>query len=273
MKYLAMGDSFTEGVGDPHPLDDGSGDLVRGWADRLAADWSATAPELRYANLSVRGRLLQGILDEQLGPALDMRPDVVTLCAGGNDLIRPKADIDDLAEGMATMVDQLTGIGARVVMFTTLDTGNTPVFRLARGRSAVYTEMLREIADRRDPGSVRLVDFWRAREYSDPRLWCFDRLHMNSRGHRRMARLVAAEIGTGTSAPANTADIDFTSPVTGPEEAVDGVSREWLREFALPWVGRRVRGTSSGDGRTAKYPDWISAAELADMYRAAGARD
>lgn len=50
--YAAIGDSFTEGVGDPGP-----GDSYLGWADRLAVLLADQREEhdFRYANLAVRG--------------------------------------------------------------------------------------------------------------------------------------------------------------------------------------------------------------------------
>lgn len=51
-RYVAIGDSQTEGVGDG---DDRVG--LRGWADRLAERLAAANPGLEYANLAVRGRM------------------------------------------------------------------------------------------------------------------------------------------------------------------------------------------------------------------------
>src|SRR3954466_9574620 len=89
-RYVALGDSGTEGVGDePHP--DGS---ERGWADRLAAILAEKNPQLLYAHLAVRGRLTAQIHEEQLGPALALEPDLATVMAGLNDIIRPRHDLD-----------------------------------------------------------------------------------------------------------------------------------------------------------------------------------
>src|SRR3954462_13312771 len=61
-RYLALGDSFTEGVGDAYrPSPNG----LRGWADRVAVALAQTNPELHYANLAVRGRRMTEFLDEQ----------------------------------------------------------------------------------------------------------------------------------------------------------------------------------------------------------------
>lgn len=88
-RYVAIGDSFTEGIGDPEPASPGG---HRGWADRVAEVLASQAPDFAYANLAVRGRLLQQILDEQVDAALDLHPDLITISAGGNDIIRPGTD-------------------------------------------------------------------------------------------------------------------------------------------------------------------------------------
>src|SRR3546814_1658686 len=88
-RYVALGDSFTEGVGDPDPT---SPNGLRGWADLVAEQLAKHSDDFGYANLAIRGRKLDPILAEQLEPAVAMRPDLVTIYAGGNDLLRPKVD-------------------------------------------------------------------------------------------------------------------------------------------------------------------------------------
>ena len=91
-RYVALGDSFTEGVGDPHPT---SPSGLRGWADHVAVALAQANPDLRYANLAVRGRRMNEILDEQLQAAIMMEPDLVTIYAGMNNLllVRNKVDV------------------------------------------------------------------------------------------------------------------------------------------------------------------------------------
>jgi len=83
-RYVAIGDSTTEGLDDP----DGQGGY-RGWANRLAERIAAEQGSLLYANLGIRGRTTRQILDEQLAPAVAMRPDLATVVSGTNDLMRP----------------------------------------------------------------------------------------------------------------------------------------------------------------------------------------
>src|ERR1700744_2412460 len=91
--FAALGDSFTEGVGDPCA----SGAGCRGWADRFAEELASQRPGLRYANLAIRGKLVSEVLDEQVPLAIAMRPDLVSLAAGGNDMLRFRTDPDELA--------------------------------------------------------------------------------------------------------------------------------------------------------------------------------
>src|SRR6188508_2638351 len=82
-RYVAIGDSTSEGLDDP----DGQGGY-RGWANRLAERIAAQQGHLLYANLAIRGRTTRQIREEQLAPALAMRPDLSTVVAGTNDVLR-----------------------------------------------------------------------------------------------------------------------------------------------------------------------------------------
>ena len=140
---VSIGDSFTEGIGDPDP---GAPGGHRGWADRVAEELHRLSPDLAYANLAVRGRLFRAIIDEQLEPALALSPDLVTICAGGNDMLRPGGDPDAIAEELDGVVARLAAAGATVVLFDGPDVGATPVLRSIRGRVAIYNENIRVVA-------------------------------------------------------------------------------------------------------------------------------
>src|SRR6478752_5002544 len=90
-RYVALGDSFTEGVGDPHPT---SPNGLRGWSDHVAVALTQHNPDLRYANLAVRGRRMDEILADQLQTAVMLEPDLVIVYAGMNDLLLVRNDID-----------------------------------------------------------------------------------------------------------------------------------------------------------------------------------
>src|SRR4051794_31910106 len=180
-RYVAVGDSFTEGVGDPDP---GRPNGLRGWADRVAEALAAAQPGFGYANLAIRGRKLPQIIEEQLPAALTLRPDLVTLSGGGNDVLRPKADVDALAAALDEAVGALRAAGATVVLFTLGDTRSNQAFKVIRGRVALWNEFVREITDRHD---ARLVDVWREHDFDRRQLLDPDRLHLNPAGHLDMA--------------------------------------------------------------------------------------
>jgi lysophospholipase L1-like esterase len=243
-RLVCLGDSFTEGVGD---VDDSYPNGVRGWADRTAEQLAARNPGFRYANLAVRGKLLGQVLSEQLDAGLDLRPDLVTLYAGGNDLMRPKVDIDALVDELDKAVARFTESGAKVVLFTGVDGVEDALFRKIRGRVAIYNEHIRLVSARHD---TVLVDMWAMRQLRDRRLWAPDRLHLNDLGHTEVAIALLDALGE----PHN-----LTKAALGVREYVDPraqrrENREWAKEHALPWIQRRLRGESSGDTIPAKRP-------------------
>jgi lysophospholipase L1-like esterase len=273
--FVAIGDSFTEGMNDLGP--DGT---LRGWADRLAEMLAVQEPQVRYANLSVRGKLLRQIVSEQVPMAASMvekagAPEaLVSIAGGGNDLLRPGGDPDALASQFDAGVAILRATGCRVLIFTGFDPLAFRLMALLRGKVAAYNMHLRAIADHR---GCDLVDLWGMRSLTMPSAWSSDRLHLNSESHRLVAERAAAVLGVplagGAAGPngadANGADapppILWTPAVSAAKAAANRAAwlaarredYQWARESFVPWIGRRIRGTSSGDGRSAKRPDLL----------------
>lgn len=245
-RYVALGDSFTEGIGDPEPQSPGGN---RGWADRVAEVLSTQAEDFAYANLAVRGRLLQQIIDDQVERALELRPDLITISAGGNDIIRPNTDPDTVASRLEGAVARLRSDGATVVLFNGPDIGMTPVLGRLRGKVAIYNENLRAIAVRHH---LIVADMWALTDLRDPRMWAPDRLHFSPTGHHTVARMVLDSLGVEH-------ELEPFSPEKLPPTRWRAARVEdigWAREYLLPWVVRRVRHQSSGDGVTAKRPGY-----------------
>lgn len=245
-RYVAIGDSSTEGLDDP----DGRGGY-RGWANRLAAHVAATQPgSLLYANLAVRGRKTRDVRRDQLMPALAMHPDLVTVFSGVNDIMRRDCNVTAVARETERMLATFKETGATVLTITMPDLSEvTPVARLVRDRLLALNERVREACERT---GARCVDLARAPVTSDLRLWSGDRLHANSEGHRRIAGALAQALGL----PGH--DESWADPLP-PVPATSLVARlggelRWTGEHLVPWLWRHARGISSGDGRTAKRP-------------------
>nr|WP_239128839.1 SGNH/GDSL hydrolase family protein [Sinosporangium siamense] len=237
-----MGDSFTEGLSDLAP--DGT---FRGWADLVAEHLAALTPGFRYANLAIRGKVLDQVLEEQVPSAVAMGPALISLCAGNNDLLRPNGDPDALAKRLAKGIRELRATGAEVLLFTGVDPRDSPVIRHARGRFATYYLHIRSLADLY---GCRLVDLWSMQGLRDWRAWNPDRLHLNETGHR----LVAAKVLTALDVP-DAGEWHKTWPLPTAPTASRTENARWAREHLLPWLGRRLRGTSSGDGLPPKRPN------------------
>jgi lysophospholipase L1-like esterase len=246
-RYVAIGDSSTEGLDDP----DGRGGY-RGWANRLADHVAAAqSTPLLYANLAIRGRSTRAIRDEQLEPALAMRPDLATLFTGTNDVVRPRFDATVVGEDVEYMQHRLIDAGATVLGFTLPDLSIVlPIARPIAGRVRALNDALRQAS--KASGAI-LVDLAQHPVGSDPRLWGEDRLHANSLGHERIAASLAAALGLPDT------DDSWSHPL--PTEwsrslaAAIRAELRWQRRYFLPWVWRHLRGRSSGDGRGAKRPE------------------
>ncbi|HUN35498.1 MAG TPA: SGNH/GDSL hydrolase family protein [Trebonia sp.] len=260
--FVAVGDSFTEGMNDLAA--DGS---VLGWADRLAGTLAARDPGFRYANLAVRGKLLRQIVADQVPMAIEMlagapQQGLVSIAGGGNDLLRPSGDPDSLAEIFDAAVMRLSQAGLRVLVITGFDPLAFPLIALLRGKVATYNMHLRAIADAH---GCDLLDLWGMRSLTLPAAWSTDRLHLNSDSHRRIAVRAAEVLGVAPVSERGSAvgpvPLVWTPPAVsghrgrGAWLAARIEDYQWAAESFIPWIGRRLRGTSSGDGRSAKHPE------------------
>ncbi|MFL6128217.1 MAG: SGNH/GDSL hydrolase family protein [Mycobacteriales bacterium] len=253
--FVALGDSFTEGLQD----DPGPDGRHRGWADRVAAGLAVVQGQVRYANLAVRGRLLDQVVADQLPMALRLAPDLVSFHAGANDVLRPRTDLPALLRRYEDAVGGLRSAGIRTLLFTVVErTGRGRTADLLAARFGVFNAGIRAAAERHD---ADLVDLAAVPVLSDRRLFHADRLHLAPEGHARVAAAVLEALGvtdphvTGGAPgwwqvgvpgdPATSRRADLVSDV------------RWVGRHLLPWIGRRVRGVSSGDRVLAKHAELV----------------
>jgi len=244
-RYVAIGDSTVEGLDDP----DGRGGY-RGWANRLAERIARGQGELRYANLAVRGRQTRQVLDEQLGPALAMKPDLAAVVAGTNDILRATFDPEAVARDIERMQRALIEAGATVFSFTLPDL--TPVMPLARPLQERIRAFARALVEASARSGAVVIDFTAHPVASDPRLWSEDRLHANSLGHARIADALSHALSLPGAGPEWAAALP-EGPPRGLYRAL-GAELLWSRRYLLPWLWRHARGRSSGDGCRPKRP-------------------
>lgn len=250
-RYVAIGDSFTEGMVDPYPDDP---TRYRGWADRLAEHlgrWAAEhGREFRYANLAVRGRKTADIVGRQLDQALSMQPDLVSMAGGGNDMLRPTVDLDGLAARFDAAVAKIRATGADVLLSTPVDPREAGMFKTLRPRHAIHTANLFTIAQNH---GCHIINLWGLAATRDWRMWGEDRIHPSPLGHERITQAALLALGLPETDP------DWRIPLPRPDRS--GRREEfrehalWVRTHAAPWVQRRLRGISSGDALQPKRPE------------------
>ncbi|NUS12956.1 MAG: SGNH/GDSL hydrolase family protein [Streptomyces sp.] len=249
--FVALGDSFTEGMSDLLP--DGS---YRGWADLLAARLAALPPAgpdaagFRYANLAVRGKLIRQIVDDQVDAAAAMGADLVTLVGGLNDVLRPGCEVEVVCGHLEDAVRRLApACGQLVLMRSPARRG--PVATRFLPRMEQLFAFVDDLAARH--GAV-VVDLYGAEVLGDPRMWGDDRLHLTAEGHERVAEAVWQALGLPAQA-------DWRAPLPPAVRpgwaARRGADLAFTRRHLLPWIGRRLTGRSSGDGRPAKRPQLL----------------
>ncbi|WP_207456176.1 SGNH/GDSL hydrolase family protein [Desertivibrio insolitus] len=241
---VAIGDSFTEGVGDVLP--DGS---ERGWADLVAIGLArhAAPEEFRYANLAIRGRKLGPIVEEQVDAAIALGADLVSINGGGNDIMRPRIDMAAVVDRLHDAVARIADSGAHVLLLS----GGDPSAHLPMGRimSTRGRRMTRELLSRDLPAAVTVVDNFGDEGLRDIRYWSEDLLHLGPAGHARVAANVLRALDVPVPPEWGVDEVAAAAP-GAPARRTAG----YYREYVLPWLGRRLSGRSSGDGRTPKRP-------------------
>ncbi|OBF83698.1 hypothetical protein A5791_02450 [Mycobacterium sp. 852002-51163_SCH5372311] len=241
--YVALGDSQSEGVGDL-PWPDGR---PRGWTDRLAAALADNYDPVWYANLAVRGKRAAAVLAEQLGPASKLQPDLVTVTAGVNDVLRPSVDVAEVVDILDHLAAGLSTVAATTILVKAPNLAGLSIpGRLLAGRLNALNAGIDQIAR---PRGVLVLTAPDGSVFEDLRAWSPDRLHLSALGHQRLARGAAHLLGLPGQP-------DWFAPAAGlPPRRTPWTEARWAIDHFAPWVGRRLRGISSADGRAAKQPE------------------
>lgn len=244
VRYVAIGDSFTEGIGDD------THDGRWGWASQVAAALAArSAVPVLHANLAIRGRTLSQIVAEQLETVLTLSPapTLLSFCGGGNDLLRPGFSVQTAIRQTEHAIDRCLDVGVDVVLLSPADpSDHLPFGRTIHRRGHLLATANARLAERK---SVPFVDVSHDLALRHRRFWSADRLHLNVSGHTRVSEMVLAAV-TATEPPPAPVLIPASRPAIRDE-------LRYLRTYVVPWLGRRLRGTSSGDGRSARVPRWV----------------
>jgi len=193
----------------------------------------------------VRGKLARQVREEQLDAAVALQPDLASVLSGLNDMLRRDCRVGDVIGELDAIIGALRAAGADVLTFTLPDP--VPINPIAKSAAARLRNLNRAIRDLTAAHGAKLIDLEAFPVSSDRRLWDGDRLHANAEGHKRIAAAAAEALGLEGADRAWT--MDFPDPLTPRSRASHAI---WAGRYLTPWLIRRLRGISSGDGRVAK---------------------
>ena len=246
-RFVAFGDSITEGLCDPHPRGG-----FRGWADRVAEGLAVAQGSVEYFNLAVRGKRLEQVVSDQIPlgmPYVSGANTLVSFHAGANNVLRPGYDPSWLFPMYRQAAERIANTGAQLMLFTVQEVKNpeTKTARLWNERFGSFNANVREVAE---ATGALLLDGNRFDVFFDKRLIAADRLHLNEEGHRRVAAAALANLGLP-----HDADWKELFPEAVPDTFGARIQSnvQWTTSFLIPWAARRLTGKSSGDGRVAKH--------------------
>jgi lysophospholipase L1-like esterase len=246
-RYVAIGDSTTEGLEDPDPQGG-----YRGWADRLAQHIADGQDEvLEYANLAIRGLRMHEIRTSQLDDALAMQPDLLSIFGGVNDVIAARCDFDAIRADYVIVFGEARRAGCTVLTFTMPDPAAiNPLGARLRERVNKLNAIIRSEAARR---GVLVMDFEAYPVAKDPRLWFEDRLHGNTLGHIKVAAALAWRLGIAGFDERWADPLDDEPEPPRPRIPITG-DMDWAVNYLMPWLGKGIRRVPRGLGVERKRP-------------------
>jgi len=250
-RFIALGDSFTEGVGDIEV-----NGQFRGWADRVAERIALQQSDFSYLNLAIRGKLVAEVIDKQIPEAItwiDGPNTLLSFHAGANDVLRPGYNPEIVLPQYREAVRTLAATGAQLLLFTAIErvAKSGKMQELWHQRFSGFNNNVRMIAA--EVGAI-VADANLDPDIASSRFVDTDKLHLNPAGHARVAesvlQLVGAQFDPNWNAPLP------PLPPVGKLKSI-GAELNWIITFLIPWISRRIRGISSGDGRVAKHSEPI----------------
>lgn len=180
-ELIALGDSVTEGVGDP------SRHGLRGWIHYLSAE----SDELTLAaNLARSGATVAQVRNRQLVRALALNPDLATCAIGVNDVLAGGFDAGRFEEDYDHVVAALAGTATVGVLTMTLHdfTAGLPLPRAKCAGLRLRIEAANAVIERMSARhGAWVIDARKAEALDKSGMLSMDRLHPNRRGHRYIA--------------------------------------------------------------------------------------
>lgn len=171
VRYLALGDSLTQGVG---AADEETG----AFPALLSERWRADGCDVELRNVGVSGYTAGDVVANQLPEVEAFQPTLITFQAGANDIVNG-VPVDEYRTNISTVLDAATASAARVIVLAQNEWFRSPEGQnygpdLSAQREAFDAALIEE-ADARGVEYVDLRSLYK--EQADEGLWVEDGLH------------------------------------------------------------------------------------------------
>ncbi|HDR3649520.1 TPA: SGNH/GDSL hydrolase family protein [Bacillus anthracis] len=187
-RFVAIGDSFTEGIGD-----EVEGIALKSWVEHFV---QLCVNDIEYVNFAKRGLVTKEIRSQQLEKALTFNPDLVSLIAGANDVLKGRWNHQEYKNDMEIIIDTLSKTDADIII------GNLPDFTVRLPFASEKKEVLKEqlleanevIFSLSREYKLHHIDFWNHPLVNDNTVWSKDLIHPNSKGYVKVAELIHSSL-------------------------------------------------------------------------------
>lgn len=235
MRFVGLGDSLTEGVGDPQAGFAGFSGKLDGWVHHLGTAISQTGLTVTVDNYANAGARLEHVIADQL-PGLraistTWPADIISCFIGVNDLWDANLDFDEFERSFDDLFAQLVTMAPTVITASIHDVFapypiKAPLRQKLAGNIALMNEIIRQTVETHD---LVLADFANRSEMFTSSVLAIDRLHPSRYGHLLIAGEVLTELQNRGQF------LDVAPPAATP-------SRRGLADVAhVAWIGQYAK--------------------------------
>lgn len=231
MRFAALGDSITYGMGDPMPAGG-----WRGWAALLAQSIGSAPGEVEFRNFATSGAQSRHVMNDQLPQVLEWKADLATVLVGINNTLRSSFDIKAIGAHMNRIFEELRDAGTTIVTVCLPEPGK--MLRLPKSLGDPLNRRIRAVNEivhvLSEKYSVVHAHAARHPHVMERRMWSIDRLHPSESGHRLLANLCCEALVAHGLPVYETTSLEPTSPAP-----TKWAQTRWMATKGTRWVVRR----------------------------------
>ncbi len=186
VRYLALGDSLSQGVGAP---DEQTG----AFPALLAEKWRGASCEVELQNAGISGYTAEQVLTDEVPQIEGFQPTLITFQAGANDIVNG-VTVEDYRKSVQGVLDAATGSGARVIVLAQNEWFRAPGgegYTTPEQRDA-FDEVLIEEAQSRGAEFVDMRALYK--QQADENLWVEDGIHPTPEAYQAWADELAVQV-------------------------------------------------------------------------------